>query len=1151
VRTSLLGRLLAALIIASGLGLAPMAPATSAPGAPTGLTPNQTSLAGLPVLSWNRVSSADSYDVQVSGSATFDNLLWSTATYNRRATPNIQLPAGQTHWRVRSRDDSGASQWSSASFSRSALSGPAAISPPNGAQLNPPEEAALIAWQPINGATQYTLEVSTDSQFVNPGAIKTYTTQTSSYVVPDPVVATTYHWRVRASLGSGVVTEWSATQSYGMGGLEKPVLVSPDNSAQAAPIRDVVLDWEPVLGAHTYNLQISTDRNFNTIDDARQGVVSTRYSPPVTLNNDQYYWRVTPVDVAGNKLDWAQVDVWEFRRNWPFQPQLEYPAANALVGDPFYYQWSPVRHASSYRLEVARNTADFSQNNIFDVCSTVNTTFVPTGDGDCFPQAQGTYYWRVIGIDSPRGVVSEAVASPAQRFTYDPAYVTPTSPISNASVEIPTLRWEPLPGANQYDIVITNVANGQTYGTRTYGTSWTPTSVLPVGETFRWQVRSVSSTGRLGPNLTTASQPRFTTAASSAVTGAYPEPLSTGAPSDRFPTLQWSPATGATRYEVFVRPQGTILWRNLNVSYPYPAGEDTSMTWLTPDTYEWRVEAWSGNTFLAQSSSPGLFVVAASETVTGHRVALSGTASADPTVACTKSLDPSLPLSETQCTGMGGTPVLRWDAKPNVGRYVVWISRDQQLTNLVGDRTYPTEQAAFVLPTALIDSQAGSAFYWHVQPCKLPGTCKAPQPAGHAFNKISNPVQLVSPADGLDVVVSNDITFTWQDYLCTNQGVQEVPATPLNPCRAGAPVDPDVEAQSYRIEVDDEPNFQSPIDSVVVDQTTYTAFGSTYPEGPLYWRVQAIDGSGNALTWSDGRTLMKRSPTVTLSAPVSNTQTSGSAPLRWEPLAYSSSYDVEVYKNADTIGQAANLVYSGNSRQVALSRPVPFAVSSASYTWRVRPRDASGRPGQWTGLGSETARFRVVGTAPQQTAPADGSLQQAKDVMFTWNGVEGATDYRVERRLVGGGGEEHVRTPGLAWAPSIVGDGRWEWRVLALDSVGAEIGASPWWRFTVDQTAPAVSTVKPVGIVKRGANFTVVFSEPVNDANRNTVKIMPSGSTRKLSAVVKPSDDRTKAVLNPDDNLRRGRSYTIRVTSKITDDAGNQLTAYSWTVTAQ
>ena len=56
------------------------------------------------------------------------------------------------------------------------------------------------------------------------------------------------------------------------------------------------------------------------------------------------------MDVEGNTLDWADVDVWEFRRHWPDQPSLQYPADNATVGNPFFFQWTPVRNASAYRL---------------------------------------------------------------------------------------------------------------------------------------------------------------------------------------------------------------------------------------------------------------------------------------------------------------------------------------------------------------------------------------------------------------------------------------------------------------------------------------------------------------------------------------------------------------------------------------------------------------------------------------------------------------------------------------------------------------------------------------------------------------------------------------------------------------------------------
>ena len=1144
---STLGRLLAAVLIASGLSLAPLSPAVSAPGAPGGLSPSATPVTGIPVLQWNRVAGATAYEVQVSTSPGYGTLLWSTVTANRRATPNVQLPGGTIHWRVRARDGSGSGPWTETQLSRSALAGPTPLAPADDQVLNPPEEPALTSWQPVNGAVTYTLQVSTDPLFVDTLAIRTYTTQTSSYVVADPLVATAYYWRVSATLGSGIVTDWSATRSYRMGGLDRPVLTSPADGAAAKPLQDVVLDWQPVLGARTYNVQISTDRNFNTFDDTRFNVMSTRYSPPVTLDNDQYYWRVSPVDGAGNTLDWADVDVWEFRRNWPFQPRLEYPANNSTVGDPFFYQWSPVRHASSYTIEVA-TSGDFSPNSIYGRCTTVNTTFVPVNGSGCFPQSLGHYYWRVIAHDNPAGVVSESINAEIFEFNYNPSIVTQTSPAHGSQVEIPTLEWEPLTGANQYDVTVTRVDNGQAVSAKTYNTSWTPRGLLAVGVEYRWTVRAVSASGRLGPTLMTGSQPRFTVAASTAIPGATPEPVGdSSVPTDRFPTLHWTPVTGATRYVLYVRRAGAPAWTTLGVSFLYPAGEDTAGTWLSSGTYEWKVEAHSGSALVSESVAPGSFVIAQSELVTGHRVALTGTETAADETSCTKQLDPSKPLAETQCTGLRATPVLRWTPKPNVAQYVVWLSRDQQLTNLVGK--YTTEQNALMLPTALIDSQAGSAFYWHVQPCKLPGTCRAPLAAMNAFNKISKPVDLMSPAPG--ATVANDVMFTWQDYLCTNQVQVVSPDVDEDCVGAEQSTDPDVEAMTYRIQVDDDPNFQSLLDNAVVDQSTYTAFGNTYPEGPLYWRVQAIDGSGNALTWSEVRTFTKRSPTVTLTSPINNSTTAGSAPLRWAPLAYAASYDVEIYKNGDTIGQAANRVYSGNSKQVALPTARPLAVSPASYTWRVRPRDAASRPGQWTDLADPAARFRVVGTAPAQTAPATGSRQLANDLLFTWNGVDGATSYRVERRLVGGGGAESFLTPGLAWAPSVVGDGTWEWRVVSLDSVGADIGASPWWTFTVDGTSPRVLASNPVGSARRSATFKVTFSEKVTGVSRMTFKITPVGSRRKLSAVVRPSSDGTRASLDPVTNLRRGKAYVIAVTPKVQDQSGNRLLAHQWTVVAR
>lgn len=1124
--------------------LSTVSAASAAPAAPGGLTPDGTSVNGVPVLQWNRVSGAATYEVQVSSSDTFTALLWSTTTANRRATPNRQLPGGSIHWRVRAAGASGTSPWSEATFTRQALAGPAPLGPADGALLDPPEEPALISWQPVNGAVSYTLEVGTDPQFVDASLSKSYTTQASSYVVPDPVVATEYYWRVKATLGSSVVTDWSAVRGYTVGGLEKAVLESPADSP-ATNVVDVVLDWQPVMGAKTYNLQISTDQNFNTIDHSRTGVMGTRYSPPVTLNNDQYYWRVSPVDSAGNTLDWEDVDVWQFRRHWPSQPSLEWPEDEATVGDPFFYQWTPVRNASSYRLEVS-TAADFSGNSMYDTCTTVNTTYTPRIGNDCFPQALGTYYWRIIALDGPHSppVVSDAISAEVHRFTYSPGVVQLTAPANGASVEVPTLRWEPVPSASEYEVTVTQVDTGSVVANvETSATSWTSRSLLTVGKTYRWQVQTVSPTGRVGPGLLPGSQPTFTVVASTATPIATPEPVTAdGVTSVRFPTLEWQPVTSATRYRILVRRAGTVLWTPLADNFAYPAGEDRTTTWLAPDTYQWMVEAYNGNTYLSESTVKPTFVISQLATVDGHRVAMNGTAAASAGTSCDNALDPSLPLASQQCMNLRATPILTWEPEANAARYTVVISRDQQLTNVLA--SYETEQSMFIPTTALIDSQAGSAFYWHVQPCKAPGSCKPLQHAQHAFNKLSKPIELQSPAEG--ATVSNAITFSWRDYLQTNQD-----ATTAGSHVGIHSVEPDVEAKTYRIQVDTEPNFQSPLDTAVVDQTTYTAYAMTYPEGPLYWRVQAVDGSDNSLTWSSPRSFTKHSPQVTLTAPINNALTAGTAALRWEPLAYAASYDVEVYKNADTIGQAGNLAFSGNSKQVALTPTVPLPVSGQSYTWRVRPRDAGNRPGQWTDLGDVSARFRVTGSAPSLTAPQDEVMVVGNDSLFTWTGVNGATDYRWELRLQSGGSLTTARTPGLAWAPSIVGNGEWEWRVVSLNSAGVEIGASPWWQFRVDALQPKVSSVKPVGLVRKDANFQVTFSEPVKNVTRLTYKIFPSGSTRALTATVTPSADRRKATLNPAVNLRRGKTYVLKVTPKIKDDAGNRLIAYSWSVTVK
>lgn len=1134
------------LVTLLALGLSGPAARAAGVGAPTGLSPDSVAVDGTPVLAWDRVATATSYSVEVSASSSFDTLLWSTSTINHRAVPNRELDAGTVYWRVRAVADSGTGPWASASFDRDALAGPTLVGPSPGTVLQQPGEPPLLSWSPTPGATAYTVQVGTDAAFTDPLQYDEYSTKVSAFVVPDPQVAQGYYWRVRATLGNGVLTQWSQTGDYEVAGLSAPVLQSPADSP-STDVEDVVLDWEPVLGAKTYNLQVSTDQNFSdtNLDVNATGIVGTRYSPPVTLANDQYFWRVQPVDAQGNTLAWPAVETWTFRRHWPDQPSLEYPADDAVVGDPFFYQWTPVHLASEYTVQISA-TSDF--NVLAGSCSTVQTTFVPRAKSDCYPTALGTYYWRVVATDGPgqthqgKDIVTDAISAEVGRFTYDPGMVSQLSPAPGASVAVPTLRWSPVAGAEAYKVTITAVTDGDGDGSwTTTGTSFTPRALLTVGKSYRWQVQTVSTSGRLGAGLLQGAQPTFTVAAATATPGSTPEPSGPPAPSSRFPTLSWSPVTDATGYKIRVRPVGSAGWTELSDRFAFPAGEDDTEAHLTPGNYEWAVDAYQGSVWMSASTTTSTFTITPLGQVQGQHVALTGTALSSPGTSC------DLAIPDT-CAELRQTPVLSWDADPDAGSYLVWLANDKQMTNLV-QPAVRVEGTAYVPVDALADSQAGSAYYWSVQPCKTKTVCAAPEHARHAFNLLSKPVQLLTPTQ--DESKANEITFTWRDYLATAQDPTTSPPASPNGTHA---VQPRVEARQYRVQVATSTAFQAPLlANRLVDQTTFTSFAETYPEGPLYWRVQALDGSGNGLSWSGVGRFTKSSPQVTLSAPINGVQVGGSLPFRWQPLPYAASYDIEAYKNTDTTGSTTNRILTANSKQVAYTPTTPLPAAVEPYTWRVRPVDAKGRPGPWTDLAAPSARFTVVGSAPTLLDPAPDVLVPAKEALFTWTAVDGATSYKFERRLVGATtSAETVTTPAQAWAArAAVADGAWQWRVSSLDAAGKVQASSPWRGFLVDGTSPKVTDYSPQSTARRSANFVVRFSEPVVLVNGRTFKLTLAGKSKALAARVTLNAVGTKATLNPTVNLKVGKRYTARVSDGITDLAGNPLAPMSWQVTAR
>lgn len=76
-------------------------------------------------------------------------------------------------------------------------------------------------------------------------------------------------------------------------------------------------------------------------------------------------------------------------------------------------------------------------------------------------------------------------------------------------------------------------------------------------------------------------------------------------------------------------------------------------------------------------------------------------------------------------------------------------------------------------------------------------------------------------------------------------------------------------------------------------------------------------------------------------------------------------------------------------------------------------------------------------------------------------------------------------------------------------------------------------------------NVTATFSEAMNPKTLTTatVKLLRSGSTTPVAAVVSYNATTRQVVLNPNANLARGAKYTATITTGAKELAGNPLAA--------
>ncbi|GEP37049.1 hypothetical protein NPS01_07120 [Nocardioides psychrotolerans] len=801
-----------------------------------------------------------------------------------------------------------------------------------------------------------------------------------------------------------------------------------------ASTSSLVLTWKPVARATSYDVEIATDPSFDDLVDDND-TENTQFTPDEVLPVAKLFWRVRASTSAGDSK-WATSSFTPARRSGP---ALIGPVSGTTLeqpGSPPVLTWAPVPGAEHYEVEIDGVEHDWVDTQTLET----DTTSLVVAE----PQPNGVYWWRVRAVLDNEVNTRDSTERSYRIGALDHVTLTETS----AEMEEVVLSWDPIPGAVAYEIRVStdNDFNVITDARTLSGTAYSPPNTYD-NASYWWQVRAKNALGQseewpIYPERTGEFR-RYWDAVPELI---YP---AEGATVSDDTYLQWTPTRLASTYRLYV---GTDPGFSTNF-----VSCDTTQTTLTlgaariPEDdaclpkasgrYFWRVRAMDGpesvnsvfssvSSFTYQAPAPPSGTLGL---VTGQRLMLDGNGS-NPCDASLQSSPPRL------CENMMNTPVFDWNPAIGATSYRLYLAHDRLFTNMVkgfGDAgsvvSLPTTtNTRLALTQSLPETQAGEAYYWFIRSCDAKGLCgPTPEEATNAFQKKSAPIQLVTPTAG--ALLQDQVTFDWTDFLETNQAATD-PSTGEHPGQA---------ARSYHLQVSDRQTFGSTevIDNVTVDQTTYTAFTRAYPEGQLWWRVQAIDGAGNGLTWSDPRPFTKVSPAPRALTPSNGQAVSGVQPFRWEALDYAKYYDLEVYRNNDRLASSANrALYAYNIRQTAFASTKTLQSLGQDFVWRIRRSDFSGNKSAWGPWNS----FRVTATLPTLVAPGSGKTVPRSRSLFTWRPSPRATYYYWQLRR-GNDLEDSVRTSATSWAPTNALDkGAYTWRVVSMDSNGDVLRASAW-----------------------------------------------------------------------------------------------------------
>jgi hypothetical protein len=577
----------------------PLAP--SAPPAPTQVSPphgthttgnpNDTTPGrvlyeplGMPCFEWEPTSGADEYQLQVSEteqdagvvldigggfSDRMEQTMYCLTASDMIASKHGVQDETQYYWRVRAKGGSPAlwGPWSGWwNFTRHWGDVPTLLEPASEAILVQPP---VLSWTPVDGAAFYELEVSSDANFPDVGALDwpAFTWRLSpqnteysmgtkntgsekNYLPNDPTI----YWRVRAVSYGNVDTDyrvgdwsnggegqvfnlcWACDMTGTSIGFDyRPQHLTP--ARETLHVNSAYFSWTPVQGAAWYDLEVNDTYSF---EQDPTGHILTNGRPFSAYNTGL---------------------LWEIDKKWYYY---------SYVTNRFYWR---VRAVNYYGVE-SEWTSEKND---------VSSGFEPE-------HVNVSPIWRF------NPVVPDLLYP---LFYYEPLYDDELW--EDRTINTPLFMWDKVPGAISYTLEVAsdNIFQNVAWSQKTWSLSASPTSTLPF-ETAglyywhvkahpqnvwsqRWETYIDQSIQILTPTVTSL-RPLYPSYREQGDGYTYGQEVL-----GRFPRLEWFPVAGADHYEVQFATEDSFASPLESVETELTSY--TPVAYYPPDTYFWRARA--------------------------------------------------------------------------------------------------------------------------------------------------------------------------------------------------------------------------------------------------------------------------------------------------------------------------------------------------------------------------------------------------------------------------------------------------------------------------------------------------------------------------------------------------------------------------------